>query len=115
MAKKRHYSSEKIVERPNYGRTTQLKRDEGGYQEVSNKGANMAHKKGMMPNNPKASLIQEDWSQPALCPRGVHEMRLDAPVKGHKSGRLGDLYAQVEKTSREDQAIFDKLTDPTNW
>ena len=114
MAKKRHYESARVVERPNYGRDNVMKRDEGGYQEVSNE-RNPMKKRAMMPNDPRASIMKEDWSAPALCPRGVHEMQLDAPVKGHRSGRLGDLYAEVERTTREDQQIFDKLTDPTNW
>lgn len=109
---KRKYASE----RPNYGGAAErrLPRDEGRYTERSN-GGPMYIGKAMMPNNPGASLISEDWSQPALLKRGVHEINIDSPVRHKTSGRLGDLYAQVDKTSREDQAIFDKLTDPTNW
>lgn len=72
-------------------------------------------KKAMQPNNPAASFIKEDWSQPALLKRGVHEFDVSYRANKHKSGRLGDLYAQVDKTTREDQDSFDKLTDPHNW
>lgn len=69
----------------------------------------------MMPNNPSGSLMSEDFSQPALLPRGVREIEISASSNQHRSGRLGDLYDQVNKTTREDQAAFDKLTDPHNW
>lgn len=68
-----------------------------------------------MPNNPRGSMIEEDWSQPALLKRGVHEFDVTYHANKHKSGRLGDLYEQVDKTTREDQAAFDSLTDPHNW
>jgi hypothetical protein len=68
-----------------------------------------------MPNNPRGSLIEEDWSQPALLKRGVHEFDVTYHANKHRSGRLGDLYEQVDKTTREDQEAFDKLTDPHNW
>jgi hypothetical protein len=72
--------------------------------------------KAMTPNNGlESSPIKEDWSQPALLPRGVKEVDITYHANKHRSGRLGDLYAQVDKTTREDQAAFDKLTDPHNW
>ena len=75
-----------------------------------------ARKAAMMPNNGLAgSPVQEDWSQPALLPRGVKEVNITYRANQHRSGRLGDLYEQVEKTTREDQEAFNKLTDPHNW
>lgn len=68
-----------------------------------------------MPNNESGSLMHEDFSKPALLPRGVHEVQCGNSSNQHRSGRLGDLYDQVNKTTREDQAAFDKLTDPHNW
>src|SRR5665213_2037571 len=71
---------------------------------------------GMIPNNGvAASPISEDWNAPALVPRGVHEMRVDGNMPRRKVGKLGDLFEQVEKTTRMDQAAFDSITDPTNW
>ncbi len=82
-------------------------------------GLDMAHSggkvKAMKTNNPNGSFIQESWSEPALAPRGVHEFAVSMASNGHRSGRLGDLYEQVTKTTREDQSSFDKLTDPHNW
>lgn len=72
-------------------------------------------KMAMMPNNPGGSFMTEDWSAPALTPRGVHEITVTGSTRNHKAGRLGDLYEQVEKTMRADQGAFDSITDPTNW
>lgn len=70
----------------------------------------------MIPNNGlEGSPVQEDWNEPALLPRGVKEVDMQFMPNRHKSGRLGDLYKQVEKNMREDQEGFDSLTDPTNW
>lgn len=69
----------------------------------------------MMPNDKRKFFIEEDWSEPALLKRGVHEMDVDGSYNRHRSGRLGDLYSQVEETMKEDAAAFDKLTDPHNW
>lgn len=72
---------------------------------------------GMIPNNGmNASPIKEDWSEPALLPRGCKEYRVDQVLQGkHKSGRTDDLSSGVERKMREDQRDFDSLTDPTNW
>jgi hypothetical protein len=79
----------------------------------------MARKYGsakiMRPNNESGSLMSEDFSQPALLPRGVREIEVSLSSNQHRAGRLGDLYAQVNKTTAADQAAFDKLTDPHNW
>jgi hypothetical protein len=72
-------------------------------------------KHAMEPNMPRASFIEEDWNEPALLKRGVHEFGVTYGANRHRSGRLGDLYEQVTKTTMEDQAAFDKLTDPHNW
>lgn len=69
----------------------------------------------MQTNNLSKGFISEDWGAPALCPRGVHEITVSAATKNHRSGRLGDLYEQVDKTTRADQNAFDSITDPTNW
>jgi hypothetical protein len=74
-----------------------------------------SERRAMKPNNPRGSFIQEDWNEPALLKRGVHEFDVTYHANKHRSGRLGDLYEQVNKTTREDQEAFDKLTDPKNW
>jgi hypothetical protein len=71
--------------------------------------------RAMQPNNPRGSFIKEDWNEPALLKRGVHEFDVTYHANKHRSGRLGDLYEQVDKTTREDQNAFDSLTDPHNW
>jgi len=82
-------------------------------------GDRMADRSGekwaMQTNNRGGSFMKEDWNAPALTPRGVHEFRVDGTTRNHRSGRLGDLFEQVEWTMREDQAAFDSITDPTNW
>ena len=70
----------------------------------------------MIPNNGlDASPVKEDWKEPALLPRGVKEVDMQFMPNRHKSGRIGDLYKQVEKNMKEDQRSFDDLTSPTNW
>ena len=67
------------------------------------------------PNNRGGSFIEEDWSEPALLKRGVHEFSLGSDSARHKSGRIDDLYEKVQRTTDEDQRAFDSLTDPTSW
>lgn len=74
-----------------------------------------SERRAMKPNNKGGSFIKEDWNEPALLKRGVHEFDVTYHANKHRSGRLGDLYEQVDKTTREDQNAFDKLTDPHNW
>jgi len=70
----------------------------------------------MKPNNGiDASPVKEDWSQPALLPRGVKEVDVTFHANQNRAGRIGDKIAQVDKTTRADQMAFDNLTDPTNW
>lgn len=71
--------------------------------------------KGMRPNSSGGSFIMEDYSQPALLPRGVREMSVSDNRYGKPSGQIQDLYEQVERTTREDKMAFDKLTDPKSW
>ena len=74
-----------------------------------------SERRAMKPNNARGSFIQEDWKEPALLKRGVHEFDVTYHANKHRSGRIGDLYEQVDKTTREDQNAFDSLTDPHNW
>jgi hypothetical protein len=69
----------------------------------------------MMPNNRGGSFIEEDWSEPALLKRGVHEFTLGGDQARHRSGRIDDLYEKVQRTTNEDQRAFDSLTDPNSW
>ena len=106
MAKRYHGMREKVhMERNSQPRNTDMP------AEGKRGGKHMA----MMPNSRMGSFIEEDWSEPALLKRGVHEFDVTYRANKHRSGRLGDLYEQVEKTTREDQQAFDTLTDPHNW
>ncbi len=71
----------------------------------------------MKPNSRVGSFIEEDWSEPALLKRGVHEFNLGNAMEGRKyaKGKIADLYEQVEKGEREDSIEFERQTSPTNW
>lgn len=109
---KRHYGMKESVEMERNERPKNTNSRSSGERNPRLGGGK---KLAMEPNMPGASFIEEDWSEPALLKRGVHEFDVTYRANKHRSGRLGDLYKQVEKTTREDQAAFDNLTDPHNW
>lgn len=108
MAKRRYGMKESVhMERNERPKSTDAR--SGSYM-----GRDGKHR-AMQPNMPGASFIEEDWSEPALLKRGVHEFDVTYHANKHRSGRIGDLYKHVDETTKADQAAFDKLTDPHNW
>jgi hypothetical protein len=63
----------------------------------------------------RGMLMKEDWSEPALLPRGAHEVVAEPGMYMAKAGRATDLYYRVQETLREDAADMRSLTKPTNW
>ncbi len=69
----------------------------------------------MKPNHMGGSVMMEQWSAPALTPRGLHEIEMGNGPRGYKSGRLQDLYEGVEKMLNDDQRSFDGSSEPHSW
>ena len=70
----------------------------------------------MMTNNGNMGPIREDFNRPCGLPYGAIQRDLGNGDYYSMNGyRVGDLYEQVDKTSREDAAAIKSITRPTNW
>ena len=70
----------------------------------------------MMTNNGNMGPIREDFNEPCGIPYGALQRDLgNGDYYSMNAYRVGDLYEQVDKTSREDAAAIKSITRPTNW
>lgn len=70
----------------------------------------------MMTNNGNMGPIREDFNKPCGIPYGAIQRDLgNGDYYSMNAYRPGDLYEQVDKTSREDAAAIKTITRPTNW
>lgn len=60
-------------------------------------------------------MIKEDYSAPALCPRGIIDREWGSNYDYILDGQIMDLYGAVSATMKEDSEDLRKELKPTNW